>query len=198
MVQGRTAQQPPGNNWHTWLILGGRGSGKTRMGAEWVNGMATALRPFADRRSCHIALVGETLGDVREVMIDGPSGILSVSRAERPRFEATRRRLVWPSGATASMFSSEDPDSLRGPQFDAAWGDEISKWRHLQETWDMLQFGLRLGLEPKQVLTTTPRPLPLLKRLLADPDVPVRRMRMQENAAHLAPGFVRHIGDLHG
>lgn len=118
-------QLPPESDWHTWLILGGRGSGKTRMGAEWVNGMVHALPLFAGTKSCNIALVGETLADVREVMIDGPSGIMSVSRAERPRYEMTRRRLVWQSGATASMFSSEDPDSLRGPQFDAAWCDEL-------------------------------------------------------------------------
>lgn len=123
ICQGRTAQQPPHGEWQTWLILGGRGSGKTRIGAEWVNGVAQNYRPFATRGSCNIALVGETLADVREVMIDGPSGIMKVSRAERPRYEMTRRRLVWSNGATASMFSSEDPDSLRGPQFDAAWCD---------------------------------------------------------------------------
>ena len=198
ICQGRTAQQPPRSEWQTWLILGGRGSGKTRMGAEWVNGTALSLPPFASKRSCNIALVGETLADVREVMIDGPSGIMSVSRAERPRYEMTRRRLVWTSGATASMFSSEDPDSLRGPQFDAAWCDELCKWKHVQETWDMLQFGLRLGLNPRQVVTTTPRPLPLLKNMLADPAIRVRRMRMQENAANLAPGFVRHVNGLYG
>jgi phage terminase large subunit-like protein len=198
MFQGRTSQLPPETDWHTWLILGGRGSGKTRMGAEWVNGMVQALPPFSKARSCNIALVGETLGDVREVMIDGPSGIMSVSRAERPRFEMTRRRLVWRNGATASMFSSEDPDSLRGPQFDAAWCDELCKWKNLQSTWDMLQFGLRLGQNPKQVITTTPRPLPLLKKLLADTSIPVRRMKMRENAAHLASGFVHHISGLYG
>nr|WP_280951590.1 terminase family protein [Phyllobacterium endophyticum] len=198
ICQGRVTQLPPRSEWQTWLILGGRGSGKTRMGAEWVNGVAQAYRPFATRASCNIALVGETLGDVREVMIDGPSGIMKVSRAERPRYEMTRRRLLWANGATASMFSSEDPDSLRGPQFDAAWCDELCKWKNVQETWDMLQFGLRLGLSPKQVVTTTPRPLPLLKHMLADPAVQVRRMRMQENAANLAPGFVSHVNNLYG
>ncbi|WP_114432089.1 DNA-packaging protein [Phyllobacterium bourgognense] len=198
ICQGRTAQQPPHGEWQTWLILGGRGSGKTRIGAEWVNGVAQNYRPFATRGSCNIALVGETLADVREVMIDGPSGIMKVSRAERPRYEMTRRRLVWSNGATASMFSSEDPDSLRGPQFDAAWCDEIAKWKHVQETWDMLQFGLRLGLNPRQVVTTTPRPLPLLKNMLADPAIRVRRMKMQENAANLAPGFVKHVNGLYG
>ncbi|WP_354346716.1 DNA-packaging protein [Phyllobacterium ifriqiyense] len=198
LFQGRTTQQPPRTDWHTWLILGGRGSGKTRMGAEWVNGMALGFAPFDTSKSMHIALVGETLADVREVMIDGPSGIMSVSRAERPRFEMTRRRLLWNSGATASMFSSEDPESLRGPQFDAGWGDELAKWKNVQATWDMLQFGLRLGRNPKQVITTTPKPLPLLKRMLADPSIPVRRMKMCENAEFLAPGFVKHISGLYG
>jgi phage terminase large subunit-like protein len=198
LIKGRETQLPPRSEWQTWLILGNRGSGKTRMGAEWVNGMALYLKPFTTTRSCNIALVGETLADVREVMIDGPSGIMSVSRAERPRYEMTRRRLVWTSCATASMFSSEDPDSLRGPQFDAAWCDELCKWKNVQETWDMLQFGLRLGMMPRQVITTTPRPLPLLKSMLADPAIRVRRMKMQENAANLAPGFVKHVNGLYG
>jgi phage terminase large subunit-like protein len=198
MFQGRLTQQPPAGDWHTWLILGGRGSGKTRMGAEWTSGVAQGYRPFSSTKSMNIALVGETLGDVREVMIDGPSGIMSASRAERPRFEMTRRRLVWSSGATASMFSSEDPESLRGPQFDAAWCDELAKWKNLQAVWDMLQFGLRLGTNPKQVITTTPKPLPLLKKMLADTNIPVRRMKMRENADFLAPGFIRHIDGLYG
>ncbi|PYE88381.1 DNA-packaging protein [Phyllobacterium leguminum] len=191
--QGRDAQQPPAMPWRTWLIMGGRGSGKTRAGAEWVAGMAAGLAPFANEKCGHIALVGETLADVREVMVEGPSGILSVSRVERPRFEATRRRLVWESGAVASFFSSEDPDSLRGPQFDAAWCDELAKWKHPQETWDMLQFGLRLGQHPRQVVTTTPRPVALLRDLIADKSVPVTRMRTAENAGHLAPGFMEMI-----
>ena len=123
MFRGRTAQQPPRADWQTWLILGGRGPGKTRMGAEWVDGVVQAYRPFSDARSCNVALVGETLADAREVMIDGPSGIMAVSRAGRPRYEMARWRLLWTNGATAAMFSSEDPDSLRGPQFDAAWCD---------------------------------------------------------------------------
>jgi len=125
VFQGRANQQPPHRDWRTWLILGGRGSGKTRAGAEWINSIVQGFPPFRPRPSLSIALVGETLADVREVMVDGPSGIMAVSRAERPRFEVTRRRLVWANGATAAMFSSEDTDSLRGPQFDAAWGDEL-------------------------------------------------------------------------
>ncbi|WP_407865942.1 DNA-packaging protein [Phyllobacterium phragmitis] len=192
--EGRDAQQPPMAPWRTWLVLGGRGSGKTRTGAEWVAGMATGLPTLTPERCGHIALVGETLADVREVMVEGPSGILSVSRCERPRLEATRRRLVWEStGAVASFFSSEDPDSLRGPQFDAAWCDELAKWKHPQETWDMLQFGLRLGQDPRAVVTTTPRPVSLLRALLADKSIPVTRMRTVENADHLAPGFIGMI-----
>jgi len=191
--RGRDAQQPPLMPWRTWLVLGGRGSGKTRTGAEWVIGMALGLPTIASGKCGHIALVGETLADVREVMVEGPSGILSVARRERPRLEATRRRLVWENGAVASFFSSEDPDSLRGPQFDAAWCDELAKWKHPQETWDMLQFGLRLGHAPRQIVTTTPRPTALLRALLADNSVPVTRMRTAENAGHLAPGFVDMI-----
>src|SRR5690606_6818950 len=118
-----------------------------------------------------LALVGETLADVRDVMIEGISGIATISRRERPRFEASRRRLVWKDGQVAMMFSSEDPESLRGHQFEAAWCDEVAKWRHAEDCFDMLQFGLRLGERPLQLLTTTPRPTPLLKRLLADPSV---------------------------
>lgn len=103
--------------------MGGRGAGKTRLGAEWVNGLVRGFLPYTHRRYMRIALVGETLGDVREVMVDGPSGIVSVSRSFRPRYEPTRRRLLWDNGAVAQAFSSEDPESLRGPQFEAAWCD---------------------------------------------------------------------------
>ncbi|RZS88548.1 phage terminase large subunit-like protein [Phyllobacterium myrsinacearum] len=198
MFRGRTSQLPPHLDWRTWLILGGRGSGKTRAGAEWVNSIVQGFPPFRPRPSLSIALVGETLADVREVMVDGPSGIMAVSRTERPRFEVTRRRLVWANGATAAMFSSEDPDSLRGPQFDAAWGDELAKWKHAQETWDMLQFGLRLGENPRQVVTTTPKPIALLKGLMGDDSVLVRTMRTAENRDNLAQSFLAHMGKLYG
>lgn len=198
IFQGRASQQPPYHDWRTWLILGGRGSGKTRAGAEWVNSFVHGFPPFKPPAALNIALVGETLADVREVMIDGPSGIMAVSRTDRPRFEATRRRLVWANGATAAMFSSEDPDSLRGPQFGAAWCDELGKWKHAQETWDMLQFGLRLGENPKQIVTTTPKPIALLKVLMNDSAVLVSRMRTAENNANLAQSFLAHIGKLYG
>ena len=193
LIQARDAQLPPSGDWRVWLILGGRGSGKTRAGAEWVSGMALGLAPFAARACGHIALVGETFADAREVMVDGPSGILSVSRASRPRFETTRRRLLWDNGAVASLYSSEDPDGLRGPQFDAAWCDELAKWKNPQATWDMLQFSLRLGDFPRQVVTTTPRAVPLLKTLMTDKSVAMTHMRTSENASNLADGFMQTI-----
>jgi phage terminase large subunit-like protein len=184
----------------TWLVTGGRGSGKTRVGAEWVNALVRGLPPFtaSDRRYGRIALVGESLGDVREVMIEGPSGIRAIARGARPSFEASRRRLVWPSGALAQMFSSEDPESLRGPQFDAAWLDEAAKWKNAEATFDMLQFGLRLGERPMQIITTTPRPTRLMKRLIADPSVRVSRLSTHRNSGNLAAGFIAALEKRYG
>jgi len=127
-------------------------------------------------------------------MVEGPAGILSVhARHERPVWSPSLRCLEWPNGAVAQVFSAEDPDSLRGPQFGAAWADELAKWRHGEEAWDMLQFGLRLGRDPRQMVTTTPRPIPLLKRLLADRQVAVSRARTADNAENLAPSFLETV-----
>jgi phage terminase large subunit-like protein len=192
-------QEPPaaGNDgapWRTWLLMGGRGAGKTRTGAEFVRALAHGHPPYADAPHAAIALVGETAHDVREVMIEGPSGILRTApRSERPQWTGMRRRLEWPNGAVAYAFSAEDPEQLRGPQFDAAWCDELAKWRHVEATFDMLQFGLRLGARPRQLITTTPRPIPLIKRLLADPRTAVTRAPTQANADYLAPGFLDEI-----
>ena len=186
----REQQWAPDGEWRTWLMLGGRGSGKTRAGAEWIARVAAGARRAGGE--CRIALVGETYSDVREVMIDGPAGLLRCG-SERPRFEPSRRRLVWPSGAEALMFSSEDPEALRGPQFHAAWCDELAKWRNVDETWDMLQFGLRLGEDPRQVVTTTPKAVPIVRRLLDDPETAVTRMRTKDNAANLAGSFLRSV-----
>ncbi|MCM2501340.1 DNA-packaging protein [Neorhizobium galegae] len=191
---GRDEQKPPAGNWRTWLIMGGRGSGKTRAGAEWIHGLASA----GSRSELRIALVAETLGDAREVMIDGVSGICRIARKNRPDFEISRRRLVWPNGAIAQIFSSEDPESLRGPQFHFAWCDELAKWRHAEETFDMLQFGLRLGADPRQLVTTTPRPVPILKRLIADPGTRLVRISTQANAGNLAPGFISALEARYG
>ncbi|MCO5156907.1 MAG: terminase family protein [Aquamicrobium sp.] len=196
MARGRQYRPAwrPDSEPRNWLVVGGRGSGKTRLGAEWVNALVRGFPPFSrGRRHMRIALVGETLGDVREVMVDGPSGIAAISRWSRPRYEATRRRLLWDSGAVAQAFSSEDPESLRGPQFEAAWCDELAKWKNADACFDMLQFGLRLGEEPRQLVTTTPRPMPLFRRLLGDPDFMVTRMRTEENADNLAEGFLAAV-----
>ncbi|MEW6451175.1 MAG: terminase family protein [Pseudomonadota bacterium] len=176
---------PTGVPWRTWLLIGGRGAGKTRAGAEWVKAQVEAgVSP--------IALVGESEHDAREVMIEGVSGLMSLylNRSERPVWIPSRHRLEWPKGQVAYAFSAEDPESLRGPQFAAAWCDELAKWRHADKAFDMLQFGLRLGDRPRQVITTTPRPIPLLKRLMADPATVVTRAGTSANKYHLAPDFL--------
>ena len=188
-------QLPPaiGNNgepWTTWLLIGGRGAGKTRAGAEWIKSLANAPKQDGetDRR---IALIGETEHETREVMIEGVSGLLAVHpHNARPLWSPARRRLEWNNGAIAQAFSAEDPESLRGPQFSAAWADELAKWRHAEATFDMLQFGLRLGARPRQVITTTPRPISLLKRLIVDPSSVVTRAATRANAFHLSPVFI--------
>nr|WP_246700975.1 terminase family protein [Rhodopseudomonas sp. BR0M22] len=186
-----------GNNgapWTTWLMLGGRGAGKTRAGAEWVRALVAGTPPYAARPYGRIALIGESWHDAREVMVEGESGLLRISpRAERPEWIATRKRLEWPNGAVGQVFSADDPDSLRGPQFEAAWCDELAKWRYAEASFDMLQFGLRLGSRPRQLITTTPRPLPLIKRLLVDPRTRVTRAPTRANAEHLSPAFLDNV-----
>lgn len=195
----RKEQLPPQNDWFIWLLLGGRGAGKTRAGSEWVHDIATRGRLSSDGLTYgRIALVAETLSDAREIMVDGDSGILNVAQHCRPHFETTRRRLVWPNGAVAQIFSSEDPESLRGPQFDAAWSDELCKWRYPQETWDMLQFGLRLGIKPRQLVTTTPKPIPLLKAIMADEKTAIVKMRTDDNAGNLANSFLSNVTSRYG
>lgn len=207
-VWARDDQLPPagtaGAPWRVWLILGGRGAGKTRAGAEWVRAKALGVAPLASEPAGRIALVGETLADVRRVMIEGQSGLLAIhAEAERPQFESSKGRLVWPNGTIAEIFSAECPDALRGPQFAAAWCDELCKWRNAEATWDMLQFGLRLGPAPQVAVTTTPRPLPLLKAILADPQTVTSRAATAANADNLSPSFMaemlrRYAGSLLG
>ncbi|MEM9221503.1 MAG: terminase family protein [Pseudomonadota bacterium] len=195
-VWARPEQLPPDGNWLTWLMLGGRGAGKTRAGAEWVNAMALGRAPFANEPHERIALIGETFADAREVMVEGISGLLSIGRrADRPQWQPSRKRLEWPNGAVAQVFSAADPESLRGPQFAAAWSDELGKWPHGEAVWDMLQFGLRLGERPRQVVTTTPRCVPLLKSLMASEKTAVTRMSTADNAANLAPRFLEMVVD---
>jgi phage terminase large subunit-like protein len=172
-------------DWTTWLLIGGRGAGKTRAGAEWVRALA------AGKPAGPIALIGETEHDVREVMIEGVSGLLRIHDwLDRPIWIPSRRRLEWSNGTVAQAFSAEDPESLRGFQFAAAWCDEIAKWRHAEATFDMLQFGLRLGERPRRVITTTPRPIPLLKRLIKDARTAVTRAATRANAFNLSASFL--------
>jgi len=188
----REAQRPPaGDDWRTWALLGGRGSGKTRAGAEWLQGQA--------RGGVRLALVGPTLHDVREVMVGGPSGLLAIAPDGcRPRYESSRRRLVWPNGAEAYAFSAEDPDSLRGPQFHAAWADEFCAWANPGEALAMLRFGLRLGEAPRLAVTTTPRPIPALRALLAEPATWRSDARTADNAGNLAPSFIADLRAMYG
>ena len=185
-------QLPPPGDWHTWIILAGRGYGKTRAGAEWVRSVAES-DPTA-----RIALVGDSLGEARRVMVEGPSGLLAIGRPRlRPQFEPSRRQLTWPSGAVATLYAAGEPESLRGPQHSHAWCDEIAKWGQAhgkaESAWDNLLLGLRLGDRPQVVATTTPRAVPLLRRLLAREGTVVTRGTTQDNRDHLAHGFYRSV-----
>lgn len=176
------------------MMMGGRGAGKTRAGAEWVRARVEA--DLNDGACRNIALVGETYASTRAVMVEGPSGLLAISPPDfKPRLIASRQLVIWPNGAEARLFSAERPDALRGPQFDAAWCDEIGKWRYDEATFDMLQFGLRLGQKPRQVITTTPRPSVLISRLMTDPKCVVTRASTYANEDNLAPGFIDQILD---
>ena len=182
----RPNQLPPDGDWRVWLLLAGRGFGKTRTGAEQIRARAT-------RTARRLALVAPTAGDARDVMVEGESGILAISPPwERRRYEPSKRRLTWPNGAVATLFSADEPERLRGPQHDAAWCDELASWRY-PEAWDMLMLGLRLGADPRVVVTTTPRPTKLIRKLIADPTVVVTRGSTYENSANLAPAFLGQI-----
>lgn len=183
----RPAQLPPPGDWRTWLVLAGRGFGKTRTGAE-------TIRAWVDSgRYGRLALVAPTAASVRDVMVEGESGILAISPPwNRPKYEPSKRRLTWPNGALATTYSADEPDSLRGPQHDGAWSDEVAAWRY-PETWDNLQFGLRLGQNPRQIVTTTPRPLRIIRELLAQATTAITRGSTFENRANLAPAFLEQI-----
>ncbi len=182
----RENQAAPKGRWRTWVLLGGRGAGKTRAGAEWVR------EQVEQRGKRRIALIGPTFHDVREVMIDGPSGLRALS-APPPYYEASRRRVIWSNGAEAHALSAADPEGLRGPQFDAAWADEFCAWDKAEETWALLQLGLRLGENPQAVVTTTPKPIAALKRLVGLSTTQVSRSPTKANAYNLAPGFVEEM-----
>jgi phage terminase large subunit-like protein len=185
------AQMAPDGEWSTWLFQGGRGAGKTRAGAEWLAARAEAAPGI-------FALVGPTQHDVREVMVDGPSGLRNLPGRARPWYERSRRRLIWPNGSIAYAFSAEEPERLRGPQFEAAWADEFCIWPRPSETLAILRMGLRLGDAPQLVVTTTPKPIPALRVLRAEPSCVVTQAATEANAAHLAPSFLDGLAALYG
>lgn len=184
----RPSQLPPVGDWLVWLFMAGRGTGKTRAAAEFV------LKEIKEERAKRIALVAKTPADARDVMIEGDSGLLSISPPwDKPQYEPSKRRLTWKNGAMALVFSSKEPDQLRGPQYDLAWGDEIRTWYYPQETWDNLLFGLRLGEHPRCVVTTTPLPLVVIKHIMKAPDTVITTGTTYENRANLPPSFFKQI-----
>ena len=189
----RPEQLPPPGDWRIWLICAGRGFGKTRAGAEWVNHIA---RTHADAR---IALVGSSIGEARSVMVEGESGILAcASGSASPQFEASLKRLTWPNGAQAHLYSAAEPEGLRGPQHSHGWCDEIGKWDNASDRaiicWDNLLMGLRLGDDPRLLATTTPRAVPLMKRLIDEAQsgsVSITKGSTFDNGANLPPPFLK-------
>jgi phage terminase large subunit-like protein len=177
----RREQLPPKGNWRIWLFLGGRGSGKTRAGAEWI---AEAVQRGSMRR---VGLIGATAHDARSVMVEGESGLLSVTQAI---YEPSNQRVLWANGAIADVVSAEEPDAVRGHQFDGVWADEFCKWNTPQDSLDMVLMALRLGDDPRMLITTTPRNIKPLKDLLAMLDVVQTKSATKENAANLAPTFL--------
>jgi phage terminase large subunit-like protein len=178
----RPEQVPPPGVWRIWLFLAGRGAGKTRAGAEWI---ADGVRRGTFRR---IGLIGATHMDARSVMIEGESGLAAVAPAAA--FEPSNRRVTWPNGAVANVVSADEPDAVRGHQFDAVWADEFCKWAEPQAALDMILMALRLGRHPRLCLTTTPRAIKPLRDLMAMADVATTRCATFANAANLAPGFL--------
>lgn len=197
-IWGRPEQQLPGGDWLTWLILAGRGWGKTRTGAESVRSWACGSTPLGKSTYGRIALVAETAADARDVLVEGPSGILETHPKDfRPSYEPSKRRLTWPNGATATIYNATEPDQLRGPQHEAAWCDELAKWAYARETWDQLQFGLRLGRMPRSIVTTTPRPIPVLKEILGEDGTFVTKGSTLDNRDNLNRKFLERIQKKH-
>ena len=185
-VLGRPEQNPPEGEWSVWAYIAGRGAGKTRSGSEWVHNQVL-------RGSKRIALVAPTSAACRDVIVAGESGIMATPKAtHRPVYEPSKSRLSWRNGAIATLYSAEEPDRLRGVQHDAAWADELAAWKNPQ-TWDMLLLGLRLGVDPRAVVTTTPRPTKLVKSILDSPTTVVTRGTTYDNKDNLSDRFINQI-----
>ena len=193
----RPAQLPPREAYKTWLCLCGRGWGKTRVGTEWIRSEVCGDTPLMAGPGKHqyIHIVAETSRDAADVIVDGPAGILAVHPKEfRPKIvRSPRIRLTWPNGAVATIFNGTEPDQLRGPQASLLWMDELAKYKFIKETWDMAQFGLRLGDNPRQLITTTPRPLALLRDIQTMDGVVVTRGSLYDNRANLSSDYVHSI-----
>lgn len=192
----RPEQFAPDGDWQVWAYIAGRGAGKTRSGSEWVR---SKVRAGCSR----IALIAPTAGDARDVMVEGDSGLLSVCwdgdrdhkgrLTGRPIYEPSKRRLTWANGAIATTYSADEPDRLRGPQHDAGWCDELAAWNYAQEAWDMFMFGLRLGENPQAMVTTTPRPIPIVRQIVSSASTVVTRGSTYSNRANLAASFLDKI-----
>lgn len=204
---GRPEQFPPGDDWNIWLVLAGRGFGKTRTAAEWVREEAKSLMP--DGTNKYFALVGRTAADGRDVIVEGESGIMSISPpSERPKYEPSKRRLTWENGNRATIFTADEPNNLRGPQFTHAWGDEVAAWRRLPDdsgltAWDNLRIATRLGTSPKILITTTPKRVPLMFSLLKESEKPGSKIRItkgstMDNAGNLADEYITGIQAIYG
>ena len=179
-----------------WLVLAGRGFGKTRAGSEWVRRQMCGQTPLAPGAAPMMALVAETAADARDVMVEGEAGILACHPKDfRPSYEPSKRRLTWPNGGIATLYNGTEPDQLRGPNVYAAWCDELAKWRYAREAWDNLQFTLRAGDNPRALITTTPRPIPIVKEILADPGTIITRGSTYDNAGNLAAKFLDRVRD---
>jgi phage terminase large subunit-like protein len=187
-MKARDNQLPPPGEWRTWLILAGRGFGKTRTGAE------TLRRWALEGTYRRIALIGGSLHEVRSVMVEGESGLLAIHPPhDRPLYIPTQRLIKWKNGAVAQFFGAEAYEHLRGPQFDCAWIDELAKFRKAEEVWTQLQLCLRLGDNPRCLITTTPRPTKFMKHLLASPAMTVTKGSTFDNATNLAPAYLEQV-----
>lgn len=181
----RDEQLPPDGDWTYWLILAGRGFGKSRTGAEWVRQQVQTCR--------YVNLIGATADDARDIMVEGDSGILGCCpKAERPEYRKSERKLLWPGGAVSLIFTADEPERLRGKQHEKLWADELAAWRY-PAAWDQAKFGLRLGANPQACITTTPRPTSAVRELAADPACHVTRGTTYDNRANLAPSFYAQI-----
>jgi phage terminase large subunit-like protein len=186
----RDEQLAPSGDWYVWLILAGRGWGKTRTGAEYIR---QRVESGVGKR---IALIGQTAADVRDVIVEGESGILATASKQcYPKYEPSKRRITWPNGAVATTYAGDSPDQLRGPQHDTVWCDELAKWRYAQECWDNMEMGLRLGTDPRAIVTTTPRPIPLIITLRDDSQTvrPTTNLSTHRNRANVSQRFVERV-----